>query len=145
MSPRPAGHFSAKHPTDISIDPAVEAAVAANLVQNRISCSSAISIAEQLSATPMDVGVAIDLQEGRIVGCQLGLFGYGKRKKLLDAPGKTDKMVTAAIRDLSTDQRLSCEKAWQLATAHAVKRLEIARLCESMGIRICKCQLGAFK
>jgi hypothetical protein len=144
MTRRHAGRYSAKHPSGISIDPAVEAAVKAGLIHDEISCISAFDIATQLSVTPMDVGTAIDLQEGRIVSCQLGLFGYGKRNKLADAPKKVDDGVIAAIRGTSDRQRLSCRKAWQLADTCAVTRLEIAQLCESMEIRICKCQLGAF-
>jgi hypothetical protein len=145
MSRRHPGRYSAKHPADISIDPAVEAAVSANLTHGEIACVSAFDIADRLSVTPMDIGIAIDLHEGRIVGCQLGLFGYGQHKKILDAPKKVDPAVIAAIRSASTQERLSCRTAWQLADTHAMARLEIARICESVGIRINKCQLGAFK
>ena len=109
-----------------------------------ITCEAAFAIAEKLSVAPMTVGTAIDLQEGRIVGCQLGLFGYGKRKKLLDHPQDIDEAVQRTIQAALTKDRLSCEIAWQIADAQSVPRLEIARLCESMGVRICQCQLGAF-
>ena len=144
MSRRHKGHFREKHPADISIDPAVAAAVSSNLDHHKITCEAAFAIAEKLSVAPMTVGTAIDLQEGRIVGCQLGLFGYGKRKKLLDHPQDIDEAVQRIIQAALTKDRLSCEEAWQIADAQSVPRLEIARLCESMGVRICRCQLGAF-
>jgi hypothetical protein len=144
MSRRHKGHFREKHPADISIDPAVAAAVSSNLDHHKITCAAAFAIAEKLSQAPMTVGTAIDLQEGRIVGCQLGLFGYGKRKKLLDHPQDVDEAIQRIIQAALTKDRLSCEKAWQIADSQSVPRLEIARLCESMGVRICQCQLGAF-
>ncbi len=144
MARRHKGHFSAKHPVDTTVETAVEKAVVSNLTDNQIPCTTAFGIADHLSVTPMVVGTAIDLQEGRIVGCQLGLFGYGKQKKLLDAPQKIDKMIQRAIQDALVDGRLSCLKAWQIADAHTVPRLEIANICESLNIRICQCQLGAF-
>ncbi|MGD8844037.1 MAG: hypothetical protein PVI54_00930 [Desulfobacteraceae bacterium] len=145
MSRRRKGHFRDKHPADISIDPAVAAAVSSNLDHHKITCIAAFEIADKLSVAPMTVGTAIDLQQGRIVGCQLGLFGYGERKKLLDHPHDIDKSVQGIIQASLTQERLTCEKAWRIADSQSLPRLEIARLCQSMGVRICQCQLGAFK
>lgn len=144
MSRRHAGHFSAKHPADTVIDHTVMKAVALKMANHKIACKTAFAIAADLSVPPSTVGIAIDLNEGRIMACQLGLFGYGKNKKILDNPAKISNEVTNAINTALIDGCLPCEKAWQIAKDRALSRLEIARICESMGIRISRCQLGAF-
>lgn len=107
-------------------------------------CKTAFEIAADLSVPPSMVGTAIDLQEGRIISCQLGLFGYGKAEKKLKGAAQVNDAIEAAINASLMDGRLSCEKAWQIADTAKKPRLEIARSCESTGIKICNCQLGSF-
>ena len=56
--------------------------LASRMIDGSISCKAAFDAAAALSITPCEVGTAIDFQNGRIVGCQLGLFGYGKVKAI---------------------------------------------------------------
>ena len=144
MARRHAGHFSKKHPADTTVDPAVKKAVSSRLTDQKISCKAAFEIAADLSMPPSMVGIAIDLQEGRIISCQLGLFGYGKAEKKLKGDTQVNDKLKADILASLVDGRLSCEKAWQIADAATRPRLEISRACEAMGIKIYNCQLGAF-
>jgi len=144
MARRHAGNFRAKHPDGATVEDAIAKAVTKQMAREEITCKSAFSIAAALSVAPKGVGVAIDLQNGRLTQCQLGLFGYGHNKSILDTPSNIDPSLQTAITDALEDGRLTCQNAWQIAVASNVPRLEVARTCESLGIRISHCQLGAF-
>jgi hypothetical protein len=144
MSTLSKGHFATKHPPGTQVSTDLEQAVRKNLKDGGISCHNAHDIARDLKVPPGEVGVAIDLAEGRILKCQLGLFGYGKGKKMV----KTAKSIMPALRDAIVssleNDRLPCAAAWRIAEEHTIPRLAVANACEMLGVRIKPCQLGAF-
>ena len=118
--------------------------VASNLVEGRMTCHIAHAIATALAVPPGQVGVAIDLQNGRIDACQLGLFGYGKIKRIAQDGAEINAQLKSAIEKELIDKRLSCAAAWSIANGNGFARLEVGRACEKLGIKINLCQLGAF-
>lgn len=144
MSTHAKGHFAAKHPPGTQVSTDLQRAVRDNLVDGGISCQSAHGIADALKVSPHEVGVAIDLADGRIIKCQLGLFGYGKGKKMVKASESIATVLRHAIDAALENNQLSCAAAWRIADELAVPRLSVANACESLGIRIKPCQLGAF-
>jgi LAO/AO transport system kinase len=52
--------------------------------------------------------------------------------------------LTAIIRENLEDGKLSCEKAYQIASKHDVKLWEIGKVCDVEKIKIRGCQLGCF-
>ncbi|MCX5852141.1 MAG: hypothetical protein NT072_08810, partial [Deltaproteobacteria bacterium] len=84
------------------------------------------------------------LLEAQIDQCQLGLFGYGKGKKKVKAAENVPPALHDAIMKSLVEGRLPCRSAWDLAEESAVSRMDIAAACETLGIRISRCQLGSF-
>ena len=144
MARRHKGNFSLKHPPNITIAKEVAAAVTDRMAEGTISCRTAFALADECAATPSTIGTAIDLQEGRITRCQLGLFGYGPDETPLEGVGMVDDELKAAIRATLENGRLSCKLAWRIADDRHRSRLTVGRACESLGVRIDRCQLGAF-
>lgn len=146
MSRRHAGQFSKKHPADTTVDKVIMEAVSSKLAnqKQKITCKAAFKIAVDLSVPPSMVGIAIDLQEGRIIACQLGLFGHGDAGKKIKGMAQINDTIKTAINASRVEQKLSCENAWKIAQDTKRPRLEIAHTCESLGIKICRCQIGAF-
>ena len=144
MSRQDKGNFSAKHPPDTTIPHEVMEAVASRISDGKITCRTAFDIAAEASVPPLIIGTAIDLQEGRITKCQLGLFGYAQAQSPLHGTDLDDDELKRDIRAALENDRLSCEQAWQIADGRNLPRLEIARACESLHIRFHRCQLGAF-
>jgi len=144
MSTLSKGHFAAKHPPGTHVTADLKKAVRENLQNGGISCHIAHDIANALNVPPHDVGVAIDLAEGRILKCQLGLFGYGKGKKMVQAAKSIMPTLRNAIESGLEDDQLPCAAAWRIAEEHAIPRLAVANACEMLGVRIISCQLGAF-
>ena len=61
-----SGNFRAKHPPDTRVDPSIMDRVATKLVEGCMACKTAHTIAVELNIAPSEVGIAIDLQNGRI-------------------------------------------------------------------------------
>ncbi len=57
---------------------------------------------------------------------------------------KNEDDITAALRRASKDNRLTCERARQLARELNVSLGEIGARCNALGIKISACQLGCF-
>ena len=55
-----------------------------------------------------------------------------------------DKIIIEAIHTASHHNRLSCEKAHDLARELNVSLREIGKLCNELQIKITSCQLGCF-
>lgn len=139
-----AGHYAAKH-TGGTIDPAIEEAIAKKEKEGSITCAAAHTIARKAACAPIVVGMNIDLLEKRIRRCQLGLFGYGvKKKKAVKPAAMVAAPLKRAIKKTMQDDHLTCLAAWELAKTLGLTKLELASACEAMGVRIKRCQLGAF-
>ncbi|MFZ1984434.1 MAG: hypothetical protein WAU91_08470 [Desulfatitalea sp.] len=144
MTHHDTGHFASKHPNGTTISSRLQQAVREQLVDNEITCYAAHAIAEALHVTPREVGVAIDLQEGFIRKCQLGLFGYGPKRKAIKAAETVAPELQAAIAGALIDGRLTCAAAWRIADTSGLPRMAVSNVCETLKIKINACQLGAF-
>lgn len=139
-----AGHYAAKHPGK-TIDTAIADGIGMRENDGRISCAAAHDIAHECNCKPMQVGMNIDLLEKRISRCQLGLFGHGGPKgKAVDASTIVPPPVKRAILRAVQADRITCNTAWDVARQLDVARLDVGCACESMGIKVVECQLGAF-
>ena len=144
MSHHPKTKFAHKHPSGTTADPAIKNALKAVVKEGRVSCAAAHRVANELNVSAGAVGVAIDLLEYRLVKCQMGLFGYSPRKRIVTPSKDVDPAVKQIIMTQVTDQRLECAAAWQIAAHLEMPRMAVANICEGMGIKIAHCQLGAF-
>ncbi|GAK60180.1 hypothetical protein U27_00071 [Candidatus Vecturithrix granuli] len=138
------GNYAAKHPQGITPDQKIAEQVKAKLVDGKISCAAAFQIAEEYRITPAEVGQVIDLLEIRINKCQLGLFGYGPQKKIVQPAKQIAGELRDAIEDACNDGKLSCAVLWEIAERLHISRLDASAACEALGVKISSCQLGAF-
>ena len=136
--------FSEKHGINPQLDPAVRQKVEEKTKNNEIACAVAFQIAEQLKATPADVGKGIDLLDIRLVKCQLGLFGYSPVKKAVKPKSPQSKDLEEAISMALRQNKLSCRSAWDIAQQFNLPKMAVSAACESLKLKIKPCQLGAF-
>jgi hypothetical protein len=120
-------------------------AILKNMSNNgHIPCRQIFDLARETDHTPYHLGEVMDASQLRISKCQLGLFGFGKIKKII-RPAKTISLpLKTAIEDASNDSRLECRSAWEIAQRLKLSRISVSEACESMGIKVSHCQLGAF-
>lgn len=115
---------------------------------NQLPCPVAFKIAGELKLTPLQVGEMADKLGIRLSHCQLGLFGYGPKSegkhRIVCPMSEIPADLKRAIEEALVDGRLPCAAAWEIAARFRRPRLDIANAAEGLGIRINKCQLGAF-
>ena len=144
MTHEDAGHYRAKHPGG-KIDTAIADEIRKREKEGRITCAAAHEIAKKLGCPPKIVGMNIDLLEKRIRRCQLGLFGYGlKKKKAVKPAAMVTKTLSTAIRKAMVGDSITCLSTWELAKNMGLTKLEVSSACEALKIKISRCQLGAF-
>jgi hypothetical protein len=136
--------LSDKNENDSRPDPAITQEIKVRCRKDALACAVAFDIAGKLGCTPADVGRAADLLHVRLVKCQLGLFGYKPRKKIVESRMPQEPVLGDAIRDGLVDDRLPCKTAWRIAAQFGVPKMTVSCACEALGIKIKPCQLGAF-
>lgn len=112
--------------------------------KGELACAVAFRIADEQKAAPISIGKAMDIEEIDIVKCQLGLFGYKPEKKIVRPAESVSNELKQEINAWLTEGKLSCENAWAVAKKLKLSKMDVAAACETMGIKIKQCQLGAF-
>ncbi|MFZ5565124.1 MAG: hypothetical protein ACOZBW_13835 [Thermodesulfobacteriota bacterium] len=143
MAHQDAGKYRAKHPPGTAFRPDIAEALTAVAKDGRVTCAAAHKIAAEASVPVAEVGKTLDLLEFRLTVCQLGLFGYPEKKRVKALSPVPDPLKTAVLA-ATQDSRISCAACWEIADALGLSRMEVAGACETLGLRVKPCQLGAF-
>jgi hypothetical protein len=138
------GKYSRKHPPGTLPDPAIVTAIEEVVEDSRVSCAVAHDLAEELGVTPAKVGKTMDLLDYRISKCQMGIFGYEPQKKILKAAETVSDEPRDKLQFAAPDGRLSCAACWKIAQTLGMQKIAVAAACETLGLKIKPCQLGAF-
>lgn len=109
-----------------------------------LPCAVAFEIANQLNASPAVVGACADEIRIRLVKCQLGLFGYSPDKKIVRARPEVSDALRRVIGENLENGHLPCQRAFAIAADLGLRKMDISGACETLGIKIKPCQLGAF-
>jgi hypothetical protein len=136
--------FAHKHTPDTTPDPLIQKAIRQHAPKGELPCAVAFQIAADLKAAPAVVGKTLDLMEFRLVKCQLGLFGYSARKRIVKPQPPDAPEVVVAIQAALENERLPCRAAWEIAKRFGLRKMAVSGACEALGIKIKPCQLGAF-
>ncbi len=136
--------FSAKHRSGLQPDPVIEKQLQARCQKGELPCAVAFDIAKQLGVSAAAVGQTADLMDYRLVKCQLGLFGYAPEKKIVRPAEAVDEALKIALQGSMENNRLPCDSAWITADRFQLRKMAVSNACETLGIKIKPCQLGAF-
>ena len=144
MTAAPPSKFGPKHPPNSTPDPLIQEAIRQQAPAGELPCAVAFQIAANLKVSPAAVGRTLDLMEVRLVKCQLGLFGYSPRKRIVAPRPPETPELAAAIRAALEKGRLPCRAAGTLAERFKLGKMAVSGACEALEIKIKPCQLGAF-
>jgi len=144
MTHEDAGHYSRKHAPGTEPDAALAQAVKNVAGEEGISCAEAFQIVEKHNVPPLEVGRTADLLEVSIIKCQLGLYGYGAKKRIVKPAKQVSHELETAIKSGLIDDRLPCSTAWRIARELGLPKLAVSSACEKLGQKIRPCQLGSF-
>ncbi|MFA5519425.1 MAG: hypothetical protein WDA74_09230 [Spirochaetota bacterium] len=120
-----------------------------NIIKERskngsISCAELFKIVNEYTIFPDILGQCVTLEKLKISHCQLGLFGYENKKKIVEPAETVSEELEDKIYYLLEDRALPCAASWVIADELKIPRIAVAAACEKMKIKIKKCQLGAF-
>lgn len=144
MNRKKQSDYRTKHPSDTQAPHAVMTALEKRIRKGVITCEEAHAVARQLKVSARQVGVGIDLSETQIKACQLGLFEKHPADLSEIQRDRISPDLEKAIGQAMTDNGLACIQAWKIADRHGMSRLQVGRTCDVLGIKIRRCQLGAF-
>ncbi len=144
MAQENAGNYAGKHPEGTKPDEKTAQALRAACRDGKIGCAAAFAIAEDLGVEPEQVGVTMDLLECRINRCQLGLFGYEPKKRIVEPAELVSPAMKEAIDAAVDKDRLACADAWKIAEQFHCPRMDVAAACEALSVKINNCRLGSF-
>ena len=133
-----------KHPDGSKVDDDLKREIFSQVKDNNISCKAAEKIAGKKGMTLGEIGKAIDVLNINIIECQLGLFGYGETKKIVQPTKEVTPELKESITSSLKDGRLSCAAAWEIAEKLNIPRMKVSAAGEALNIKIKPCQLGAF-
>jgi len=126
------------------MDSLIEAEILKRAKNNELPCAVAFEIAADLEITADSVGISADLINFRLTKCQLGLFGYHPKKKIVKSLSPVDPDLETAIMDARTNDILPCKSAWNIASRFNIRKMTVSGACEALKVKIKPCQLGAF-
>jgi hypothetical protein len=126
------------------MDDRIVTAVREQAPDGTLRCATAFRIAEDLDVSPLAVGRVADGLNVRLMRCQLGLFGHGERKSVVEPAESVTPELEGAIREGLVVGRLPCAVAWAVAARFGMPKLHVANAAEKLGLRVGQCQLGAF-
>ena len=144
MNHTPNKPFYEKHLPDATINESIKKEVQQRAKNKQLSCALAFTIGHHLNVSLKDVGITLDLLNYKLTKCQLGLFGYPPNKKRVKPLSTVHADLRNAIDASLIDNRLPCETAWQIALSCHVSKMTVSNSCETLGVKIKPCQLGAF-
>jgi len=138
------GKYFKKHPDGTPVDEDLKKEILEQVKNNSISCKKAEEIAKEMGFSLEETGRTIDILNINITKCQLGLFGYGETKKIVqpakDISPELKENISAALQD----GKISCVVAWKIAQKLDIPRMKVCAACEALDIKVKPCQLGAF-
>jgi hypothetical protein len=128
----------------IKPDAEIQRKIVQRAKEGELPCAVAFDAAKQLNISPAEVGQYADRAKLRLTKCQLGLFGYQPEKRLVTPVDVVVPELEAAIKTELVNGRLPCKSAWMLAEKFGVRKMAVSGACETLGIKIKPCQIGAF-
>ena len=126
------------------MDDRIAVAIQEQVGEGMLRCAVAFHIAKELNVTPLAVGETADELDVRLSRCQLGLFGYGDQKSIVESAEQVSPELELAIREGLVEGRLPCAVIWDIATRFEMPKRHVANAVEKLEVRIRPCQLGAF-
>ena len=144
MAAKDKGNYPGKHQPGEQPDEAIQSEIEKETESGELPCAVASTIMEKIGASAIEVGKAADLMNYDLVNCQLGLFGYKPDRKIVKPEESPDPDIENAVTEALEDGKLSCRAAWDIADRFNVPKLTVSGVCETMGLKIKSCQLGAF-
>jgi hypothetical protein len=122
----------------------LEESVKSYLKDGYLACPVAWTLAKKADVPRIAVGAMVDKLGYRITDCQLGCFKVDKTLYSEPPRESLDPEMIAEIEELDNDKKLTCEKAFDLASKYRQKPMVVGNEASARNMKIRNCQLGCF-
>jgi hypothetical protein len=134
---------------DAPVDARIAAAITQRLEGGRLPCAAAHAAADALGVAPIEVGRTADQLRIRLTSCRLGLYGFPGHGKGWEAANAASLPVPDGLEEALRAARdgrgeIGCDRLWREAERFSVPLIQVGYLADRLGIKIRRCQLGAF-
>ena len=147
MTHEDEGRYAAKHPPGTMLNKQIAKAIREKSSVGKLACTMGEKISKEFKIGIAEVGITADLLEMKIKECQLGLFGWGEKPshgKDIQAADSVSVEIKSALEKAAVNGMVTCAALWTIADQLGVKRKVVSAACETLRLKICSCQLGAF-
>jgi hypothetical protein len=147
MTHEDAGKYALKHPPGTKLNEQIAKAIREKSPGRELACGMGERISKELKVDISEVGITADLLEMKIKKCQLGLFGWGKKPshgKDIHAANSVSVELKNALEEVAEKGGVTCAALWMIADRLGIERKVVSATCDTLGLKIRKCQLGAF-
>jgi hypothetical protein len=147
MTREHVGKYAVKHPPGARPNEQIAKAIREIAPGGELACAIGEKISKELRVDISAVGITADLLEMKIKKCQLGLFGWGKKPnhgKDIHAADSVSAEMKSAIEEVAENGAVTCAALWAIADRLGAERKMVSAACETLRLKIQKCQLGAF-
>jgi hypothetical protein len=147
MTHEDAGKYALKHPPGTRPNEQIAEAIREKSPGADLACGIGEKISKELKVDISEVGMTADLLEMKIKKCQLGLFGWGKKPdhgKEIRVANSVSAEMKNALEKATENGAVTCAAAWAIAGRLGTERKVVSGACETLGLKIRVCQLGAF-
>jgi hypothetical protein len=147
MTHEDAGKYALKHPPGTKPNEQIVKAIREKSPGGELACGMGERISKELKVDISEVGITADLLEMKIRKCQLGLFGWGKKPshgKDIHAADSVSVELKSALEEVAENGGVTCAALWMIADQLGTERKVVSTACDTLRLKIRKCQLGAF-
>jgi hypothetical protein len=147
MTHEDVGKYTLKHPPGTKLNEQIAKAIREKSPGGELACGMGEKFSKELKVSITEVGITADLLEMKIKKCQLGLFGWGKKPnhgKDIHAPDLVPVELKSGLEEVVENGGVTCAEIWVIADRLGTERKAVSSACEMLGLKIRKCQLGAF-
>ena len=146
MTHEDTGKYALKHPPGTRPNEQIAKAIREIAPGGELACAMGEKISKELKVDISEVGITADLLEMKIKKCQLGLFGWGKKPnhgKDIHAADSVSVEMKRALEEVAENGALTCAALWVIADRLGAERKVVSAACDTLRLKIQKCQLGA--
>jgi hypothetical protein len=147
MTHEDAGKYALKHAPGMKPNEKIAKVIREKCSGTELACGIGEKISKELKVDMSEVGITADLLEMKIKKCQLGLFGWGKKPdhgKDIRAADSVSGDIKRALEEVAKNGAVTCAELWRIADRLGVERKAVSAACDTLGLKIRACQLGAF-
>lgn len=133
-----------RSPVELTPDETIAEKIKEKTENGYLSCAAAFKLVDRLGLSSREIGLYADALDLRLTKCRIGLFGHGKGVKLVKKLESVDDVLESRVKECMSNERVNCKDVLKIADEFKISPVKVGSVCQTKGIKIKNCCLGAF-